>query len=78
MAQLGEDMFGLDYSKPIPHTREYLTALNGLLSGERTVFQGEIYRVAAQFTVPGAQKPPVLAVWIHTPGLRPGSLIVRF
>jgi 5,10-methylenetetrahydromethanopterin reductase len=55
-----EGMFGLDYSKPIPHTREYLTVLNGLLSGERTEFQGDHYRVAAQLTVPGASRPPVL------------------
>lgn len=25
-----ENSLGLDYSKPIPHTREYLTILNGL------------------------------------------------
>jgi F420-dependent oxidoreductase-like protein len=55
-----EGMLGLDYSKPIPHTREYLTVLNGLLSGQRTEFRGELYRVAAQYTVPGATKPPVL------------------
>jgi 5,10-methylenetetrahydromethanopterin reductase len=55
-----EGMFGLDYSKPIPHMREYLSVLNGLLSGERTTFQGEHYRVAAQLSVPGATKPVVL------------------
>jgi 5,10-methylenetetrahydromethanopterin reductase len=65
-----EDMFGLDYSKPIPHTREYLTVLNGLLSGEQTRFQGEQYRVAAQFTVPGATKPPVLVAALGPDMLR--------
>jgi F420-dependent oxidoreductase-like protein len=65
-----EDMFGLDYSKPIPHTREYLTVLNGLLSGERTTFQGEHYRVAAQLSVPGATRPPVLVAALGPDMLR--------
>jgi 5,10-methylenetetrahydromethanopterin reductase len=65
-----EDMFGLDYSRPIPHMREYLTVLNGLLSGERTVFQGDEYRVAAQFNVPGATKPPVLVAALGPDMLR--------
>ena len=65
-----EDMFGLDYSKPIPHTREYLTVLNGLLSGQRTEFQGELYRVAAQLTVPGASKPTVLVAALGPDMLR--------
>jgi 5,10-methylenetetrahydromethanopterin reductase len=65
-----EDMFGLDYSQPIPHTREYLTVLNGLLSGEQTRFKGELYRVAAQYTVPGASKPPVLVAALGPAMLR--------
>lgn len=65
-----EDMFGLDYSKPIPHTREYLTVLNGLLTGERVTFEGELYRVAAQITVPGATKPPVLVAALGPDMLR--------
>lgn len=65
-----EGMFGLDYSKPIPHMREYLTVLNGLLSGERTTFTGEHYRVAAQLTVPGATKPPVLVAALGPDMLR--------
>lgn len=55
-----ENMLGLDYSKPIPHTRDYLTILGGLLAGERVQYQGEAYRVAAQLTVADAPKPPVL------------------
>lgn len=65
-----EGMFGLDYSKPIPHTREYLTILNGLLAGERTVHKGELYQVAAQYTVPGATKPPVLVAALGPAMLR--------
>ena len=55
-----EDVLGLDYSRPVPHMREYLTVLNGLLAGEQVSFKGELYRVYAQVVVPGAPKPPVL------------------
>ncbi len=55
-----EDMFGLDYSKPIRHTREYLTILDRALTGQPTTFKGEEYRVSFQVSVPGAQKPPVI------------------
>ncbi len=55
-----EGMFGLDYSKPILHMREYLTVLRGLLSGQPTSFEGKQYRVNAQMNVPGATQPPIL------------------
>jgi F420-dependent oxidoreductase-like protein len=55
-----EGMFGLDYSKPIRHTREYLSILTTALEGKPTQFQGEDYRVGFQLTVPGARKPPVI------------------
>src|SRR5688572_3296753 len=37
-----ESMFGLDYSKPIRHTREYLTILGDLLEGKQVQFQGKL------------------------------------
>ncbi len=55
-----EDMFGLDYSKPIRHMREYLTILDRALTGQPTRFQGEEFRVGFQVDVPGATKPPVV------------------
>ena len=55
-----ENMMGLDYSKPIRHTREYLSVLIPLLEGKQVDFQGEEYRVSAAFRVAGAEKPPVL------------------
>ena len=55
-----EDMFGLDYSKPIRHMREYLSVLNPMLSGEPVKFSGDEYRVAAQIAVPGAPRPPLV------------------
>lgn len=65
-----EDMFGLDYSAPVAHMREYLTVLNGLLEGERVSFSGERYRVNAQLNVPGAAKPLVLVAALGPDMLR--------
>jgi 5,10-methylenetetrahydromethanopterin reductase len=55
-----ENSLGLDYSHPVVHMREYLTVLNGLLSGERVAFAGERYNVNAQVSLPGVPRPPVL------------------
>jgi 5,10-methylenetetrahydromethanopterin reductase len=55
-----ENMFGLDYSKPIRHMREYLSVLMPLVQGKAVQFRGEEFRVAAQIGVPGATPPPVI------------------
>jgi F420-dependent oxidoreductase-like protein len=55
-----ENMFGLDFSKPIPHMKDYLTILNGLLAGERVQHKGAEYAVSAQIAVAGTKKPPVI------------------
>ncbi len=65
-----ENSLGLDYSRPIPHTREYLTVLNGLLAGETVRFEGELYRVKAQVTVGSAPPPPVLVAALGPAMLR--------
>lgn len=65
-----EDMFGLDYSKPVRHMREYLSVLNPLLAGEAVRFRGEEYRVAAQITVADAAKPPVIVAALGPQMLR--------
>ena len=65
-----ENSLGLDYSRPIPHTREYLTILNGLLAGEAVKHQGELYNVKAQVTVGSATKPPVLVAALGPAMLR--------
>ncbi len=65
-----EDSLGLDYSRPIPHTREYLTILNGLLDGEVVDHQGDEYTVKAQVGVAGATKPPVLVAALGPQMLR--------
>jgi 5,10-methylenetetrahydromethanopterin reductase len=65
-----EDMFGLDYSKPVRHMREYLSVLNPMLGGEPVRFTGEEYRVAAQVRVPGAPRPPLLVAALGPQMLR--------
>ncbi|MDH4364450.1 MAG: TIGR03564 family F420-dependent LLM class oxidoreductase [Acidimicrobiia bacterium] len=64
-----ENSLGLDYSRPIAHTREYLAILSGLLAGEAVRFEGELYRVKAQVAVGSAAPPPVLVA-----ALGPGML----
>jgi len=66
----GACAIGLDISQPVPHMREYLTVLNGLLAGEQLRFRGELYRVAAQLSVPGVQKPPVIVAALGPAMLR--------
>jgi len=55
-----EGMFGLDYTKPIRHTREYLSILMRALTSEPARFTGEEYRTAFQVRVAGANPPPVI------------------
>ena len=65
-----EDSLGLDYSKPIPHTRDYLTILTGLLRGEPVKHEGQTYRVNAQVAVAGAKPPPVIVAALGPDMLR--------
>lgn len=65
-----ENSLGLDYSRPIPHTRDYLTILNGLLAGEQVQYKGAEYQVNAQVSVGGAMKPPVLVAALGPAMLR--------
>lgn len=65
-----EGRFGLDYSRPLLHMREYLTVLNGLLAQEPVEFTGELYRVSAQLAIADAPKPPVLVAALGPAMLR--------
>lgn len=65
-----EGSLGLDYSRPVPHMREYLSVLNGLLGGEALTFQGEEFRVNARISVPGASRPPVIVAALGPAMLR--------
>jgi F420-dependent oxidoreductase-like protein len=55
-----EDMLGFSFEKPARHMREYLEVLGPLLRGEQVSYQGELYRVNAQITVPGTKAPQLL------------------
>ncbi len=65
-----EDNLGMDYSKPIPHMRDYLTILNGLLAGEQVQHGGTEYTVNTQVSVAGAKKPPVIVAALGPAMLR--------
>jgi 5,10-methylenetetrahydromethanopterin reductase len=42
-----ESMFGLEYSKPITHMREYVTVLKGLFDQGMASLDGKLYKVQA-------------------------------
>lgn len=65
-----ENSLGLDYSRPIPHTRDYLTILNGLLAGEAVDHSGDEYKVKAQLNVVDAARPSVLVAALGPAMLR--------
>ncbi|MAG29776.1 MAG: LLM class F420-dependent oxidoreductase [Deltaproteobacteria bacterium] len=51
---------GIDYAGPLRHMREYLTVLSPLLAGERTLYRGEVFRIAAQLDAAAGAPPPIL------------------
>jgi F420-dependent oxidoreductase-like protein len=55
-----EDMFGFSFEKPARHMREYLEVLGPLLRGEQVSYKGDVYRINAQISVPGAKAPQIL------------------
>jgi len=62
---------GLDWSHPIRHTREYLTCLSQLMSGEPASFAGQEYRLDGfQLSVPGSTPPPILVAALGPQMLR--------
>lgn len=68
---LMEQSLGFDWSHPVRHMREYLQALDALLSGEPATFAGEEFRVKDyQISVPGATPPPVLVAALGPQMLR--------
>jgi F420-dependent oxidoreductase-like protein len=55
-----ENMLGLSYTRHAAYTREYLSVLKPLVSGEAVSFQGEFFNVNAQLAVADADPVPVL------------------
>jgi F420-dependent oxidoreductase-like protein len=55
-----EGLFGIPYAEPAKHMREYLEVLMPLLRNETCAYNGELFNVNVQMTVPEA--PPVSVV----------------
>lgn len=55
-----ENMLGLSYARTASHMEEYLQVLMPAIRGEQISFDGEEFRVHAQFNVPGSEAPPVV------------------
>src|SRR6478735_8057466 len=51
-----ESMWGLPFTKPVRHLREYLEALMPLLEGGSVSFDGEDFRVHGAIDVPGGSR----------------------
>ncbi len=55
-----EDMFGLDFARPVRHVREYLRVLLPLLDKRSVAFEGETVRANIHLTAPAPGRIPVL------------------
>ncbi len=55
-----EAAWGLDFSHPVRHMREYLSVLQPLLRGEQVDFEGQDFRIHTRLQVPDAAPPPVI------------------
>lgn len=70
-----EAVWGMSYSKPVRHMREYLSVLMPLLESGTVAFQGEEYRVNAGVRCPGGERPSVVVAALGEQMLRvAGSL----
>ena len=65
-----ESMWGLSYSKPVRHLKEYLSILMPLLEGKPVKFEGEDYRVQGAVAVAGSSRPGVLVAALGPQMLR--------
>ena len=61
-----EMMWGMSYTKPVRHLREYLSVLMPLLEGKPVGFTGEEYKVQGAITVAGGSRPSVLVAALGT------------
>lgn len=60
-----EGLFGIPYAEPAKHMREYLQVLMPLLRNENCSYNGDIYNVNVQMTVPEA---PIVSVIVAALG----------
>lgn len=78
-----EQAFGLDYSRPVGHMREYLALLAPLLAGEPVDVAGKEYRVHTRLRVPETAPPQILVAglgpqMLALAGAMAGGTIVAF
>lgn len=55
-----EDRLGLSYDKPAKHTREYITALRGLVSNAKSDFTGEFFNLDYNLEVTDSTDVPIM------------------
>ncbi|MEO5901797.1 MAG: LLM class F420-dependent oxidoreductase [Ilumatobacteraceae bacterium] len=65
-----ESMWGIPFTKPVRHLREYLSVLMPLLEGKPVAFDGEDYQVHGTVAVAGATRPVVLVAALGAQMLR--------
>jgi F420-dependent oxidoreductase-like protein len=65
-----EMMWGLNFGKPVRHTREYLSVLMPLLEGKPVGFAGEEFKVNGAVAVAGGSRPSVLVAALGPQMLR--------
>ena len=55
-----EGMWGMSFSKPVRHMREYLEVMMPLLDGQPVSHRGDEFQVAGAIAVPGGTRPGVV------------------
>ncbi|MFT3853792.1 MAG: LLM class F420-dependent oxidoreductase [Ilumatobacteraceae bacterium] len=65
-----EGMWGLPFTKPVRHLREYLEVLMPLLEGRPVSHDGEDFKVRGAVGVPGSSQPTVLVAALGPQMLR--------
>jgi F420-dependent oxidoreductase-like protein len=56
-----ESMHGLEYARPVHHTREYVEVLRAAFAGSGHVeYRGEVFGFASMLTVPGSTPAPIM------------------
>jgi len=80
-APVVQGMWGLSYERPAVHMREYLNVVQPLLTDGMVSFNGEMFRVNAQASVPTSEPPQVMIaalapVMLRIAGERTGGTIL--
>jgi len=64
-----EDWHGVEYSRPLDRTREYINIIRLILSGQRVDFQGEIFNLA-RFRLPFSPIQQSIPIYVASLGPR--------